>query len=237
MARRRNVKHGAIQVAFWRDSFVIMGSDTATVADMKHHHEYSSKFVCHDRVPLAIGVSGMAEYTINNKETVVTRSLRDQFLACGASSSVRFRSAMDWAKAILLPLVMKANATYPVDEEGHVTLMVGICNAGRAELGQFRVDHDVRFREESYNRSSVLYPETPEGWYSRRFRRGTGDPYGEKIAEPKRAAVQARSIIEDAIATDRKIARNSVPHCGVEAEVVMVDCRGARFIFEAQNGS
>ena len=64
----------------------ILGSDTASLLDMKTRHAFSSKLVCHETLSLAIAVSGMAEFTVSNKETVVIQSLRDQFPAWGAKA-------------------------------------------------------------------------------------------------------------------------------------------------------
>ena len=127
-------KHGTFQIMLWRPTFVVIGSDTSAMLNMESVAGHPSKLVCHDTLPLAIGIGGMAEFTINDKETIVEQLLRDEFPAWGRLERFGIRIVIDWAKTVLQPRVQEG-----IDDEPHipqqVTLLVGTMNRGAAELG------------------------------------------------------------------------------------------------------
>lgn len=175
----------------------------------------------------------MGEFTISDKETVVAQLLREQFPLWGARGRTGFPMVMDWAKLILLPLVKEANAAYANMPAYHVSLLVGICNGAKAESGRFCIEQEVKFTDAIYNRSAALYPQNLESWYANRFQKNARDPYGEMITGPQGVAAHAKKIVEEAIAVDKKLTQNNVPQCGGHAEVVIVDSKGAAFVYKA----
>lgn len=226
---------GTVQVVLWHPGFVVLGSDTARLEEMKSNAGYGSKIVCHDTLPLAIAVGGMAEFTVDDKETVVIQLLREQFASW--KGRVNLSDVMRWGTAVLLPLVKEANAAWPDEPPMKVSLIVGLCNGGRAESSVVEIQNGVDFVAGSLNKSAVNYPATLPGWYADRFVRGKPDPFRDKVHDPAVVVAHAKEILEDAIKTDKRRSKGRLPHCGGHAEVVIVDSEGARFVRRAPTGS
>ncbi len=91
-------KFGTVLVVLHRPDFVILGSDTGKLEEMKTGAGQGSKIVCHSSLPLAVAVGGLAEFTINNKTTVVTHLLETQMAAW--SGRVNLRDVMLWANRL-----------------------------------------------------------------------------------------------------------------------------------------
>ena len=175
---------------------------------MKSNAGYGSKIVCHDTLPLAIAVGGMAEFTVDDKETVVTKLLREQFVPW--TGRVNLSDVMRWGTAVLLPLVKEANAAWSDEPPMKVSLIVGLCNGGRAESGVVEIQNGVEFVAGSLNKSAVNYPATLPGWYADRFVRGKPDPFRDKVHDPAFVVAHAKEILEDAIMTDKRRSKGKI---------------------------
>ena len=197
----------------------------------------SSKLVCHGTLPLAFAIGGMGEFTINGKETIIAQLIRDQFPAWGQMGRINFRAFEDWAKAVLLPPLLEARAADPEASNQSVTLTIGFCNGGKAESGMFRIDHEVRFLDKSYNKTVMPHPQTLKVWFSQQSKNKFIDFIGKKKAKSGPLANHAKKTVEDAIKAEKTLVKDGLCHCGGHAEVMIADSNGARFVCQAPIGS
>ncbi len=225
-------KHGTFQIVLWRPTFVVIGSDTSAMLNMESVAGHPSKLICHDTLPLAIGIGGMAEFTINDKETIVEQLLRDEFPAWGRLERFGIRTVIDWAKTVLQPRVQEG-----IDDEPHipqqVTLLVGTMNRGAAESALIVIDREVRAPTNWINSTGTLPPASLSEWRDGQLRANPASFYGQKLTKPVDVAQHAKRIVEDAIREEAKLATDREPQCGGHAEVVIVDKAGAKLVHKA----
>jgi hypothetical protein len=232
MAQLRNVKRGTFQLALYRRDFLILGSDTAAVENMKTTAGNMSKIISHDTLPLAIAIGGMAEFAAGGVTRYVKHLLLSEFPTWGMQGGVSPGALYDWARTTLLPLVQ---GSYEADAPGDqiVSLWLGRYRDGQASSARIVVSHEgVNFCKGMTNSSYVVPTDTLHQWASDRISNPTEDWFGESITDPLACASHAKKLIEDAIAAEKDLAIGPA-QCGGDAEVVMVDSQGARFIFKA----
>ncbi len=230
--RVKNVRRGTYHVVLWRPSFVVLGSDTAALRDdTAAHVGYTSKILCHDKLPLAVGIGGLAEFATDTTETNVPEMIRTEFRVWEAQGRITIHTIAKWAEAVLLPRIQEAKRADPTMKL-FSWLIVATCYGGNADSVKIVTNDTVTYDYETLNRTYILPTATLYEWCKTRYGTQNGDPLGMKLHDQLTLAAHARTMISDAIAAEKRLAKEGPLLCGGHAEVVIVDSTGARLVSE-----